>query len=52
MHARNIATSTAVETGKPVDEYIARCLSLMSGDYDSSVMRFSLSAPPNGSRGK
>ena len=52
MHARNVATSTAVETGKPVDDYIGRCLSRMAGDDDSSVMRFSLSAPPKGSRGK
>jgi hypothetical protein len=27
LHARNVATSTAVETGKPVDEYLGRCLS-------------------------
>ena len=26
LHARNVATSTAVETGKPAEAYIERCL--------------------------
>ena len=31
LHARNVATSTAVETGKPAEAYIERCL-MQHGD--------------------
>jgi hypothetical protein len=37
LHARNVATSTAVETGKPVEGYIERCLARHEAGGSDSV---------------
>lgn len=51
LHARNVATSTAVETGKPVDEYTIRCLSRLKGEETATVIRPGRNPPPKESRG-
>src|SRR5690554_7071896 len=53
LHARNVATSTAVETGKPVAAYVSRCMArLCDAQVGEQAPRFNLSVSRRESRGR